>query len=172
MITSRGLKVKFTCLRCGECCSSGPNVSLTVSDICRIANYLGVSWRDLVGKYIYAIIADYVPIVVLRGINNKCIFLKYVNNTQTCIIYPARPMRCKLYPFLPIALRESSRLEISSKCPGIGKGDLIDPPWSDLEAYLSEVKEHYRVLYDLIFIKGLEPVEALEKALDNACSKK
>jgi Fe-S-cluster containining protein len=131
-----------------------------------------VSWRELVGKYIYAMIADYVPVVVIRGINSKCVFLKYVNNTPTCTIYPARPMRCRLYPFLPIAPGETSRLEISSKCPGVGRGEYEDPPWSDLEAYLGEVKDHYRKLYDLIFTRNLEPVKALERALDEACFEK
>lgn len=170
MSVNRGEKVKFTCLRCGKCCSSGPNVSLTVSDICRIARYLGISWRELAGKYIYAIIADYVPVVVLKGINNKCAFLKYVNNTPTCTIYPARPMRCRLYPFLPIAPGETSKLEVSARCPGVGRGDLEEPPWTTLEEYLEEVRNHYKSLYELIFVKGLDPLSALETLLDTTCS--
>jgi len=170
LMIRRGEKLNFTCIRCGRCCSSGPNVSLTVSDICRIARYLGVTWRELVGKYIYAIIADYVPVVVLRGVNNRCAFLKYVNNTPTCTIYPARPMRCRLYPFLPVAPGENSKLEISARCPGVGKGDLVEPLWSDLELYLEEVKSHYRELYELIFVKGLEPLTALETLLDKLCT--
>ena len=172
LITKRGDKVKFTCLRCGKCCSSGPNVSLTASDICRIAKYLSVNWRDLAGKYIYAIIADYIPIVVLRGANDKCVFLKYVNNTPTCIIYPARPMRCRLYPFLPIAPGENSKLEVSARCPGIGRGDIGEPPWGTLKEYLKEVKNHYTKLYELIFVKGIEPLKALEELLDTTCSLK
>lgn len=172
LITNKSEKVKFTCLRCGGCCSSGPNVTLTVSDVCRIARYLGVDWRKLTGEYMYVIIADYIPVVVLRGINSKCVFLKYVDNTPTCTIYPARPMRCQLYPFLPIALSENSRLEVSTKCPGVGRGELVEPPWSVLEKYFNEVKQHYKILYEYIFTSGLEPLKALENLLDKFCSQK
>lgn len=170
-VVMRGEKTRFSCTRCGLCCSSGPNVVLTVYDVCRIAKYMGVKWRDLVGKYIYAVVADYVPVIVLRGLGDKCVFLKTQSRLTTCSIYPARPMRCRLYPFLPIAPRESNKLEVSSRCPGVKTGNLVEPPWSDLENYLQEVREHYRELYNLIFEQGLEPVRALEHMLDYVCTR-
>jgi len=63
---SFGDKVRFKCLRCGRCCSSGPNVGLTAFDICRIARFLDLDWRELKGKYVIAVIADMIAIPTLR----------------------------------------------------------------------------------------------------------
>ena len=167
---NQGQRVNFTCVRCGKCCSSGPNVALTIFDACRIARFLNKNWRELIGRGFYAIIADYIPILVLQGVNDKCVFLKTVNGLPTCTIYPARPMRCRLYPFIPVSPTKETVLELSTRCPGLGKGSPSDPPWADLKYYLVEVREHYALIYDMIFNKGLDPVEALEKALDIVCS--
>lgn len=165
----RGQKVNYVCIRCGRCCSSGPNVALTVFDVCRIARFLNTNWRELVGKGFYAIIADYIPVIILQGLNNRCVFLRYFESLPTCAIYPARPMRCRLYPFIPIAPTNESTLELSTRCPGVGRGPLSDPPWDDLKQYLNEVRKHYALIYDLVFSKGFDPLKALESTLDMAC---
>jgi Fe-S-cluster containining protein len=168
-VINRGEKIRYVCLRCGECCSSGPNVALTVFDVCRIASYLGKPWRSLAGGYFYVVIADQIPVIVLRGVDDKCVFLRESSGKTYCEIYPARPMRCRLYPFIPIAPRERGKLEVSSNCPGINSGDYIEPPWSLLEEYQGEVFKHYSALFDLIFRLGYEPLKALESLLDKVC---
>lgn len=169
-VVKKGEKVRYGCLRSGTCCSSGPNVSLTVCDICRIARYLGVGWRDLAGRYIYVVVADYFPIPVLRGVAGKCVFLARERGLPACSIYPARPMRCRLFPFVPVSPSVADKLEVSPICPGVGKGEEADPPWDVLEDYLEEVKFHYSSLFKLIFNEGREPVQALEELLDSVCS--
>lgn len=171
IMINKGEKISFTCTRCGKCCSSGPNVALTARDVCRIAKYLGTNWRDLIGRFFYVIIADQFPVIVLRGFGDRCVFMDKEKGLALCRIYPARPLRCRLYPFLPIAPGVKNTMEVSSKCPGIGKGDVIEPPWSDLEVYLIEVKEYYAKLYSHIFEMGLTPLETLEKILDEECSR-
>ncbi|MEM1639836.1 MAG: YkgJ family cysteine cluster protein [Desulfurococcaceae archaeon] len=166
---SKGEKTRFTCLRCAKCCSSGPNVALTAYDICRISEYMGSSWRDLAGKYFYVIIADHIPVAVLRGISNRCVFVNKQGNVASCTVYPARPMRCRLFPFIPISPGEASKMEISRICPGIGMGESLDPPWNDLEKYLKEVKDHYSKLFKLIFVENYDPLKALEVLLDETC---
>ena len=166
-----GDKIQFKCGRSGVCCSSGPNVSLTVYDICRISKYLGVDWRELAGKKVYVVVADYVPIPILRGLNNKCVFLEYKNGVPTCSIYPARPMRCRLFPFIPVSPGNKRVVRVSSICPSVGKGPLIEPPWRLLEVYYEEVKAHYSKVMELVLNGGLDPVEALEKVLDEVCEK-
>ncbi|MEM4481345.1 MAG: YkgJ family cysteine cluster protein [Desulfurococcaceae archaeon] len=165
-----GSSVQYSCIRCGRCCSSGPNVALTVFDICRLAKYTNSAWRELAGKYFYVVVADYIPVAVLRGIRDRCAFLRTEGAKAVCTIYPARPLRCRLYPFIPISPGESSKLEVSAKCPGVGQGGFIAPPWEDLKSYLEEVKKHYEELFQLIFRSSYEPVKALEIALDRACS--
>lgn len=170
-IISRGVDTRYSCIRCGKCCSSGPNVALTVFDVCRLARYLNKPWRDLAGKFFYVIIADYIPIAILRGLNDKCVFLKVEGMVTTCTVYPARPFRCRLYPFIPISPIESSKLEVSSRCPGVGRGDLTSPPWGDLDVYLDEVRKHYAELFQAIFRDGYEPIRALEATLDRVCAR-
>lgn len=170
-IVTYGEKIKFFCTRCGRCCCSGPNVALTAHDICKIAKYLNTNWRDLAGKYFYVVIADQIPVAVLRGIGGKCVFLKFHGKLATCVIYPVRPARCRLYPFIPISPGESKKLEVSSKCPGVEIGDVIDPPWEELGVYIKEVREHYTTLFEYIFVKNNEPLRALEDLLDHMCSR-
>jgi len=165
----RGEKIRFMCVRCGTCCSTGPNVALTIYDICRIARFLGVDWRDLRGKYIVAYIADMIPVPALRGLGDKCAFLTFDDGLPYCSIYPARPMRCKLYPFLPISPSKPDALYVANGCLGVGEGEPVDPPWDTLNQYYAEVKEHYALLYKLIFEEGYEPLQALEAALDKVC---
>lgn len=169
-VVSRGEKIKYKCIRSGVCCSSGPNVALTAFDICRIARFLNTEWRNLVGKYIYAVIADHIPIPMLRGINNRCIFLTVRNNIPACSIYPARPRRCRLFPFIPISPSIRDRMYVSRICPGVGSGEEGEPPWDELEKYSEEVSTHYRLLYEYIFHKGYEPLNALEAVIDYVCS--
>lgn len=167
---NRGEKTLFTCKRCGKCCSSGPNVALTPMDICRISRFLKTSWRDLVGRFFYVIIADQIPVIILRGVGDKCVFLERERGLASCRVYPARPIRCRLYPFIPIAPGVKNTLEISMSCPGVGEGEVIDPPWSELEVFIDEVKRQYAKLYKYIFEEGLTPLQALERIIDEECS--
>ncbi|MHC1628233.1 MAG: YkgJ family cysteine cluster protein [Candidatus Nezhaarchaeales archaeon] len=160
----QGEKVKVTCLRCGRCCN-GPNVSLTVFDICRIASFLNVHWRELRGKYIIAVIADMLAIPVLKSKGGLCIFLE-TSEKPSCKIYPARPMRCRLYPFIPYSPGKTNIINLDKCCQGVGIGDPIEPPWNLIENYYLEVKYHYSKLYHLVFSEGYEPLNALETLLD------
>ncbi len=146
---------------------------MTAYDVCRIAKYLGVDWRELKGKYIIAIIADMIAVPALRSVGNDiCVFLRYDNGLPTCSIYPARPMRCRLYPFLPASPSKRNIIYVDRYCPGVGKGEPMEPPWGVLEKYYQEVTMHYKRMYQLVFELGYEPLEALEKLIDEVCSEK
>jgi len=160
----RGENVRALCLRCGRCCH-GPNVSLTAFDVCRIANFLNVHWRDLRGKYIIAVIADMIAIPILRDIGKTCVFLK-MGERPSCTIYPARPMKCRLYPFIPYSPGRTNIINLDKCCQGVGVGDPMEPPWKLIESYYLEVKYHYSKLYQLIFSEGYDPLSALEALLD------
>ncbi|MEM0217334.1 MAG: YkgJ family cysteine cluster protein [Candidatus Nezhaarchaeales archaeon] len=162
---ARGEKVKVACLRCGRCCH-GPNVSLTAFDICRIAKFMGLHWRDLRGRYVKAIIADMIAMPVLQSVNNICVFLE-VDEKPTCTIYPARPMKCRLYPFLPRSPSQVDVVYLDECCKGIGTGELAEPPWNLLGQYCAELKFHYTRLYQLVFEEGCEPLQALERLIDD-----
>ncbi|MBS7647697.1 MAG: YkgJ family cysteine cluster protein [Candidatus Bathyarchaeia archaeon] len=167
-----GEKTHFKCLRCGRCCSNGPNVGLTAFDIHRIACFLNVDWWKLKGKYVVAVIADMLAVPTLRGkADGTCIFLEYKDELPFCSIYPIRPMRCRLYPFMPYSPSNSETIYLDTCCPGLKAGTEIEPPWKCLREYYVEVKLHYTKLYSFIFQEGCEPLEALEKTIED-CIKK
>ena len=167
---SYGEKAQVTCLRCGRCCH-GPNVSLTVFDLCRMAKFMGVDWRELRGRYVKVLIADVIPVPLLQSMNGLCVFL-VMSDKPTCTIYPARPMKCRLYPFLPYSPSRVDLICLDRCCKGVGVGELEDPPWPLLSQYLSEMKLHYTQLYKLIFEEGYEPLQALEKLIDEVYNSK
>ncbi len=162
---------KFKCTRQGKCCKGGPNVSLTVFDVIRIAKYLNKHWSDLIPTYIKVIIADMVPFLSLRGIRDECIFLRHNDDgTVFCEIYPVRPMRCRLYPLLPSA-PGADYVYLDPKCPGIGSGPERRVPKEAFEKYYEEVKEHYKLIMKKVLDEGLEPRDALEEVLDELWEK-
>lgn len=168
-----GEKTRFKCLRCGRCCGSGPNVGLTAFDIQRIARFLNVDWHELRGKYVVAVIADMTAVPTLRGrVDGTCIFLEYKDEQPSCSIYPARPMRCRLYPFMPYSPSNSETIYLDTCCPGLNAETETDPPWETLKEYYFEVKLHYARLYNLIFQEGYEPLEALEKTIEDCIREK
>jgi len=163
-----GEKAHFECLRCGRCCRSGPNVGLTAFDIHRIARFLNVDWRELKGKYVAAVLADMVAVPTLRGtVDGECVFLENVDGKPSCRIYPARPMRCRLYPFMPFSPSNIETIYLDTCCPGLNTEKETEPPWECLKEYYAEVKLHYERLYQHVFQDGYEPLEALEKTIED-----
>jgi len=165
----QGRGYRFSCTRCGRCCSGGPNVALTVYDVVRMARFLRMSWRGFLKSYVKVIIADLWPHMLLRGDERgRCLFLATRHDgTTLCVIYPARPMRCHLYPILVESLAPT-RLYLDPRSPGVGRGPPKPVPRRLVQAYIEERRRHYRLLHRLIVEEGLEPLQALYQALDQA----
>ncbi|MEM1620118.1 MAG: YkgJ family cysteine cluster protein [Fervidicoccaceae archaeon] len=157
--------IGFECRRCALCCSTGPNVSLTIFDVIRLAERVGVGPRDFLLIYSKVVVADFLPFAVLAGDHRgRCVFLELEGGRYRCKVYECRPMRCRLYPALPLSPGLST-LELDEKCPGWfedERGVIVDAEL--YETYSREVREHYARLYRLIFEEGLEPFDALVKA--------
>jgi Fe-S-cluster containining protein len=57
--------------------------------------------------------------------NYDCIFWK-----EGCTVYEERPMQCRAFPFWPDILRSGETWKNAAlSCPGIGKGEWIDPSY-------------------------------------------
>lgn len=159
---------RFECVRCDFCCGTGPNVSLTIFDIVRIARFLRIHYRDVLRSYVKVIVADLVPFFSLRDKGNgECVFMERKPSGETlCVIYPARPMKCRLYPVIVESLRPR-RLYVDNMCPGVGRGRETRVPEGLLRQYLEERRRHYELVSRLV-LEGLEPMEVVERALDEA----
>jgi len=163
MIIKLDSKFRFKCIRCGKCCSTGPNVALTVYDVVRISKHLGVKPSVALKIYTKVIIADYIPFIALAGDGlGKCVFLGYDKEGKPyCKIYRARPLRCRLYPAIPVSPSKNT-IEVTSNCPGVGGGAITSVPLRLVKHYFWEVKMHYKELVKLVLDEGYSPLEALE----------
>lgn len=156
----------YVCIRCGHCCSTGPNISLTGYDVIRLASYRGVHWADFIRLYTNVIVADVFPFVALTGVGKGiCPFLRRDSGVAVCSVYDARPMRCRLYP-LTLLSPSPSGLRLDAKCRGVGKGDRLRVPTKLIKHYSWELSSYYSALFDLILKEGRDPLEALHTVLN------
>ncbi len=159
-------KFRFQCIRCNLCCGTGPNVTLTVFDVIRMAEFLNIHWRTFLYDYAKVIVGDMMVFIALRDKGNgECIFMEYENGLTKCRIYPARPMRCRLYP-LYLVSPSAKYLHLDTECPGVGKGNYVSVPIQLVNRYAYEVKYHYKEIMRRVLDEGQTPLEALETVLE------
>ncbi len=153
------------------CCTTGPNVVLTVFDVIRMSKYLNIHWLGFLYDYVKPIIADVIPFLSLKSRGDSCIFINEGDGIIECSIYPARPLRCRLYPLEVISPSVNS-LHLDLKCPGVGKGERIKVPIKLVKHFFWELKEHYSMLLRKILEEGRTPLEGLTSVLEELWSKR
>lgn len=114
------MEIRFACQPgCTSCCETEGYVYLTEKDLLRIAKYLKLAPIEFETKYVYRT-KHLLRLRKPRG--SQCHFLK----DGGCGIHPVNPVQCRLYPFWPELVEKPSVWRKEGKrCPGIGKGDLI-----------------------------------------------
>jgi hypothetical protein len=110
--------LRFTCRRCGTCCTGEPGIVRTGSiEIERIAGYLKMTPAAVATRYLTPSQGGY---RVRELDDGRCIFFE-----AGCRIYPVRPLQCRTYPFWISTLRSPDRWQATCRqCPGIGSGRL------------------------------------------------
>lgn len=113
---SNGLK--FECTKCGKCCTGSPGyVWLTIPEIYRIAEFLGIRDHELVRDYVRKVGER---LSLIEKPNGECIFYE-----DGCKIYPVRPTQCRTFPFWPEALQSPAAWEEYARdCEGMNQGKL------------------------------------------------
>jgi uncharacterized protein len=108
--------LKFECTQCGRCCTGSPGfVWITMSELYRMAEFLGMRDRDFAKKYVRRV-GDRMSLIELS--NGDCVFYE-----KGCKIYPARPNQCRTFPFWPENLdKPSSWDRAATDCPGMNDG--------------------------------------------------
>lgn len=163
-----GAKLKFRCLRCDVCCGTGPNVTITIYDLIRISEKLGVHPRVVLEQLMNVVIADVIPYITLGSDQwGRCVFLGFNQNKETyCRIYESRPYKCRVYPAQLKGLSEELRLDL--KCPGLGENEETEiASLQDILTLLEETRRHYEKIFELVLKKRLEPLKALYEAIDD-----
>jgi Fe-S-cluster containining protein len=130
---------RFACQpSCTKCCEVKGFVYLTESDLTNIAGFLGLTTRNFSQKYI----VQFKHLLRLRMPKaGQCHFLK--NNG--CSIHPVKPVQCRAYPFWPELMNGRAWRAEAKKCPGIGKGELVQI--AAVRESAGEMKTAYPTLY-------------------------
>jgi len=139
---------RFECTKCGACCRDEfLLVTVTGSDIVRIAAVLGLSPNEMLKALDFYVVSDGEPtpigldkfpsvategglsFIALRKMENgDCVFLK----EHLCMIHPVRPVVCRSFPFIFGESDGQRTWGLSAKkeiCPGLGTG----PQTSEIE---------------------------------------
>ena len=160
---------RFECTKCGACCRDEfLIVTVTGSDIVRIAAVLGLSPNEMLKALDFYVVSDgeSIPVGLERfpsvategGLsfislktmeNSECVFLK----DHLCMIHPVRPVVCRSFPFVFDESDGQRTWGLSAKkeiCPGLGTGpevseieleELADTILPDIQIYREFAKE-------------------------------
>jgi Fe-S-cluster containining protein len=126
--------LRFTCTRCGHCCTGTPGfVWVDDDDLAAIAAYRGESLFDV--QTLYTRWAHRGR-TLREKLNGDCVFY---DREQGCTIYPVRPPQCRTWPFWESNLESPEAWEQTcAVCPGSGKGELI--PAEEITRRLQVIK--------------------------------
>jgi len=124
--------LRFSCLRCGDCCRGEPGyVWITEAEARAAAAHLGIEVADFHRHYVRQV-GNRLSLIELP--NGDCIFW----SPMGCDIYPVRPTQCRTFPFWAEYLSsERAWLQARRRCPGVGSGKLFS-----LEEIQSKLREH------------------------------
>ncbi len=114
------MTLRFECQSgCTRCCDTQGFVYITETDLLNIAGHLGMTAAAFEKKYVIR----YPTMLRLRKPrNSQCYFLKETG----CGVHPVKPVQCRTYPFWPeLVENRKAWQEERARCPGIGKGPLI-----------------------------------------------
>jgi Fe-S-cluster containining protein len=89
--------IRWDCIKCGKCCG----------------NVFSQTWLD-------AALKDQIG----DPMDDYCRHLDRKDNL--CHIHHSRPNICRGYPFILRKDRDHYKLQVHSKCPGLGQGPLVD----------------------------------------------
>ncbi|MEZ5351130.1 MAG: YkgJ family cysteine cluster protein [Bryobacteraceae bacterium] len=113
--------LRFSCQPgCTKCCDTHGYVYLTEQDLNNAAAFVGMKPRAFEKRYVYRT-------THLRRLrkppDRQCPFLE---PGKGCMIHPVKPTQCRLFPFWPELVEDRRAWHYAGfKCPGIGKGELI-----------------------------------------------
>ena len=112
--------LRFTCKRCGRCCTGEPGfVWLTSGDVRRMAERLGLK----VGQFRKRNTRKVSGRTSLEERDNgDCVLL---DPEGQCTVYDIRPIQCRTWPFWGSNVRTPADWKATCEaCPGAGQGRL------------------------------------------------
>jgi len=117
--------LRFTCQRCGRCCTGAPGrVWLDDTELAALAELFGLSQRRFQKRYCRLVEERWVLRERKTTRGRDCVFLTFdEDGLAGCSVYAVRPAQCRTYPFWPSVLDSVRRwAEEGRSCRGIRAG--------------------------------------------------
>jgi uncharacterized protein len=126
--------LRFTCTRCGHCCTGEPGfVWVSDDEIDAIAAFRRQTRGEILG--LYTKVAQRKRSLREKE-NGDCVFYE---QGAGCTIYDVRPRQCRTWPFWESNIRSPQAWEGTTRiCPGSGQGELI--PADEITRRLKVIK--------------------------------
>ena len=113
--------LRFTCTRCGHCCTGEPGfVWVDDDDLAAIAVQRGETLEEV--KALYTRWTNRGRTLREKS-NGDCVFY---DQNQGCTVYTVRPPQCRTWPFWDSNVATPEAWQRTCEvCPGSGQGELI-----------------------------------------------
>ncbi len=113
--------LRFTCTRCGKCCTGEPGfVWVDDDELAALADYRREPLPVFTAVYTRSARGGR---TLREKANGDCVF--WVAG-RGCTVYPVRPVQCRTWPFWESNLTSPEKwYQIEQVCPGSGEGELI-----------------------------------------------
>jgi Fe-S-cluster containining protein len=113
--------LRFTCTRCGDCCSGQPGfVWLNDEELAALAEHLGEPVEEVRALYTRQ---AHRGTTLREQSNGDCVFY---SREVGCTVYPVRPRQCRTWPFWESNVATPQQWKRTCDvCPGSGQGELI-----------------------------------------------
>jgi Fe-S-cluster containining protein len=113
--------LRFTCTRCGKCCTGEPGfVWVDDDELARLARHRGDPLHVFTAVYTRTSRGRR---TLREKANGDCVFWEA---GRGCTVYPVRPKQCRTWPFWESNLESPEQwAEVEAVCPGSGEGELI-----------------------------------------------
>jgi Fe-S-cluster containining protein len=133
-------ELRFECQPgCTSCCNVKGYVYLTEDNLKQAADFLELTPGEFEQRYVYR---TRHLLRLRKPRNSQCHFLL----ESGCSIHPAKPTQCRLFPFWPEVVKTKTAWEaVGKRCPGIGKGKLIQI--GEALETASEMERAYPTIY-------------------------
>lgn len=104
---------EFNCTCCGNCCREEGVVNFSMSEITKAAEYIGMSEKDFVIRYMEKSGKGYIHVVDSGG---SCAFLK----DGKCVINAVKPAQCASFPYWKDYVNRDGKLvNFDRHCAGV-----------------------------------------------------
>lgn len=113
--------LRFSCRRCGACCTGDPGyVWLRSDEAAAIAARLGLEPAGFLSRFTRRVDDR---LSLREEADGRCVLF---DPGRGCRVYEERPRQCRTWPFWPrIVATPAAWARESAGCPGMGEGDLI-----------------------------------------------